>query len=195
MRYVVSEHQAKAEDARNMFDPRVVDIRARMLDVSHMDDDDITHTIRVLEALRNWRAAEERMVEASRSFMKLGDNDMRALRFIIVVTDNGEVATASDIAEHLGISGAATTKLLDRLERGHHIRREPHPHDRRSASIVVTDETRAAAQATVGREYSRRFRVAAELSPDERDVVIRFLAELSRTTEGDWVKPEATPAG
>ena len=169
-----------------MHDPRVIDIRGRMLDVSHLDDEEIAHIVAVLDALRDWRAAEERLSEASRRFMKLGDSDMRALRYIIVVTDRGEVATARGIAEHLGISSAATTKLLDRLERGGHIRRLPHPHDRRSASIVIDPETRQAAQATVGREHARRFRVAAALPPAERDVVIRFLAELSRTTEGEW---------
>lgn len=176
----------RAEDAERMHDPRVSDIRGRLIDVSHMSDDDISHVVAVLDALRDWRAAEERLSEASRRFMRLGDNDMRALRYVIVVTDRGEVATAGGIAEHLGISTAATTKLLDRLERGGHIRRLPHPRDRRSSSIVIAAETREAAQATVGREHARRFRVAAELAPAERDVVIRFLAELSRTTEGDW---------
>ncbi len=169
-----------------MHDPRVIDIRGRMLDVSHMDDADISHVVRVLDALRDWRTAEERLSEASRRFMRLGDNDMRALRYIIVVTDRGDVATARGIADHLGISSAATTKLVDRLERGAHISRMPHPHDRRSSSIVISPETRTAAQATVGREHARRFRVAAALAPEERDVVIRFLGELSRTTEGDW---------
>ena len=183
-----AEHRIRAENAESMHDPRVVDIRGRMLDVSDMDDADIAHVVRVLDALRDWRAAEERLSEASRSFMKLGDNDMRALRYIIVVTDRGDVATARGIAEHLGISSAATTKLLDRLERGDHIRRTPHPHDRRSSSIVITPETRNAAQATVGREHARRFRVAAALTAAERDVVIRFLGELSRTTEGDWAR-------
>ncbi len=173
-----------------MHDPRVVDIRGRMLDVSHMDDAEIGHVVRVLDALRDWRAAEERLSAASRRFMKLGDNDMRALRYIIVVTDRGDIATAGGIAEHLGISSAATTKLLDRLERGEHIRRLPHPSDRRSASIVITPETRTAAQATVGREHARRFRVAAALAQAEREVVIRFLGELSRTTEGDWAPAE-----
>lgn len=177
-----------------MHDPRVVDARGRLLDVSEMDEAHIAHTVRVLDALRDWRAAEERLSEASRRLMKLGDNDMRALRYIVVVTDRGDVATARGIAEHLGISSAATTKLLDRLERGDHIRRRPHPHDRRSSSIVITPETRSAAETTVGREHARRFRVAAALSPEERDVVIRFLGELSRTTEGDWADAAASPA-
>ncbi|TPX03337.1 MarR family transcriptional regulator [Schumannella luteola] len=169
-----------------MHDPRVADIRGRMLDVSGLDDAEIAHVVAVLDAVRDWRVAESRMSEASRRYMNLGDNDMRALRYIIVVTDRGEVATATGIAEHLGISSAATTKLLDRLERGEHIRRLPHPSDRRSVSIVIDDATRRAAQATVGREHARRFHVAAALSPAERDVVIRFLTELSRTTESDW---------
>lgn len=183
---MTTPEQVAADNAMRMHDPRVADIRGRMMDVSHLDDAEITHIVAVLDAVRDWRVAENRLSEASRRFMNLGDTDMRALRYIIVVTDRGEVATAGGIADHLGISSAATTKLLDRLERAGHIRRLPHPTDRRSASIVIADETRRAAQATVGREHVRRFGVAEALSPEERDTVIRFLRELSRTTEGDW---------
>lgn len=183
----VSSRQPRSEDVERMHDPRVVDIRGRMVDLEGIDDDDIVHAVAVLDALRDWREAESRLSEASRGYMKLGDSDMRALRYVIVVTDRGDIATARGIAEHLGITSAATTKLLDRLERGGHIRRLPHPTDRRSVSIVIVDETRRAAQDTVGREHARRFRVAVALAPEERDAVIRFLRELSRTTEADWV--------
>lgn len=183
---MTSMHEAASEDALRMHDPRVSDIRGRLVDLDGLDDGTIRHTVAVLDALRDWRIAENRLSEASRRYMHLGDSDMRALRFIIVTTDHGDVATPRGIADHLGISSAATTKLLDRLERAGHIRRLPHPHDRRSVSIVIDQGTREAAQATVGREHARRFHVAAALTPAERDVVIRFLGELSRTTEGDW---------
>lgn len=169
-----------------MNDPRVMDTRSRVLSTVDMDPDDIADVVRVMDALSGWRAAEARLSEASRKFMKLGDNDMKALRYIIVTTDHGQIATAQGVAKHLGISSAATTKLLDRLEAGGHVHRLPHPTDRRARALVVEELTRESASATVGREHARRFRIAAALTRDERDVIVRFLTELSKTSESEW---------
>ncbi|MBN9328738.1 MAG: MarR family transcriptional regulator [Cellulomonas sp.] len=138
-----------------------------------------------MDALFRWREAEQRSSRASRAYMQLGETDMKALRFVIVRTEQGHHVTAREIADHLGISSASTTKLLDRLEAGGHIRRTPHPTDRRAIAVVVGAETRRAAERTVGREHARRFQVAAALTPDERETVIRFLDALSATTTPD----------
>ena len=172
-------------------DPRVMDSASRVMSTGDMSPEHIADTVRVLDALAAWRTAESRLSEASRRYMKLGDNDMKALRYIIVTTDHGDIATAQGIAKYLGISSAATTKLLDRLEAGGHIQRLAHPSDRRARAIVVDDLTRESAGATIGREHARRFRVAAALSPEERDVIVRFLTELSRTSEGEWADQKA----
>ena len=44
-------------------------------------------------------------------------------------------------------------------------------------------------EVTIGREHARRFRVAAALTPDEREVVIGFLTALADTSEADWMQP------
>ena len=167
-------------------DPRVVDRAGRLMKLHGIDEAELGQIVRVMDAMFRWREAEKRVTEASRRYMRLGDNDMRALRLAIVMADRNEHVTARDIAQHLGISSASTTKLLDRLEAGGHIRRTPHPTDRRALAILVDPGTRAAAEATVGREHARRFRVAAALAPEEREIVIRFLDQLSDTTEGEW---------
>lgn len=169
-----------------LHDPRVVDRAGRLMELHGIDEAELTQIVRVMDAMFRWREAEKRVTEASRRYMRLGDNDMKALRLAIVMADRNEHVTARDIAQHLGISSASTTKLLDRLEAGGHIRRTPHPTDRRALAILVDPGTRAAAEATVGREHARRFRVAAALAPEEREIVIRFLDQLSVTTEGEW---------
>src|SRR5690606_30559867 len=113
-----------------------------------MSDRDVDQIVRVMDALRRWREAERTLSEASRRYMKLGESDMRALRFLISARNQGRVVTPGAIAEYLGISTASTTKLLDRLARGRHIERTPHPTDRRALAIVVTDETRRVARET-----------------------------------------------
>lgn len=166
-----------------------MDARSRLIDAGALSKDDLDGAVRVMDALFRWREAERRVTEASRRFMQLGESDMKALRFAIFASDHGKHVTGRDLAEHLGVSSASVTKLLDRLERGGHIRRTPHPTDRRALAIIVSDETRVAAEETIGREHARRFQVAAALDPAERDAVIRFLTALSDTGEGGWTDP------
>ena len=182
----MTDEQTPPEVAMRLHDPRVIDRAGRMVDMSGIDEAELGQIVRVMDAMFRWREAEQRVSAASRRYMRLGDSDMKALRYAIVLADRGEHVTARDIAEHLGISSAATTKLLDRLEAGGHIRRERHPSDRRAIAIVVDPETRSAAETTIGREHARRFRVAAALAPAEREVVIRFLDALSSTSETEW---------
>jgi DNA-binding MarR family transcriptional regulator len=134
-----------------------------------------------MQALGGLRDAEQKLSEASLRYMKLNQTDMRALHFLIAFENTGATATPGAIAAHLGISTASTTKLLDRLERGGHITRSPHPSDRRALAIEITPETRRSAIETVGRQHARRFIAAARLSSEEREVVRRFLADM--TTE------------
>jgi len=174
-----------------LHDPRIVDVRGRLVDISGISEDELGQIVRVMDAMFRWREAEQRVSRASHRYMRLGETDMKALRLAIIMADRGEHVTARDIAKHLGISSAATTKLLDRLEAGGHIRRNRHPSDRRALAIVVTPETRSAAELTVGREHARRFRVAAGMDPADRDVVIRFLDAMSATSEDEWDQPLA----
>ena len=104
------------EITQGFHDPRVVDRGGRLVHTDGMAADDVAQIVRVLDALFRWRTAEQRASAASRRYMQLGETDMKALRLVIVRTDQGLHVTARDIAEHLGISSASTTKLLDRLE-------------------------------------------------------------------------------
>ncbi|MBB5633618.1 DNA-binding MarR family transcriptional regulator [Cryobacterium mesophilum] len=164
-----------------MIDPRYIDPDQVLIPRGGMDPAELEAVISVLSAVRRWREAEERMSEESRRQMHLGDNDMKAMRFIIVSTNWGTSATPGMIAEHLGISTASTTKLLDRLAAAGHITRTPHPADRRAIVITVNERAHDEVQERVGRLHARRFQVAAKLAPEEREVVIRFLDDLSAT--------------
>lgn len=181
-----SENPAAPEIDLRLHDPRIADGRGRIVDVSGIPDAELDSIVRVMDAMFRWRRAEQRVSKASQRYMRLNETDMKALRFTIVMTDRGHAVTARDIAEHLGISSASTTKLLDRLERGGHIRRTVHPRDRRAIVVTVDDGTREAAERTIGSEHARRFHVAAALDADEREVVIRFLDALSATGEANW---------
>lgn len=168
-----------ARPAAWMLDPRVIDPSQELVDRASMDDAEVDSVVRVLAALRAWSDAELKMSQASQKHMKLNATDMKALRFLMASRNADSIVTPGLLAETLHISTASTTKMLDRLERAGHVLRSPHPTDRRALMITVTDATRSEARDTVGRMHARRFDAAARLSREERDVVIRFLNDLS----------------
>ncbi|MFK3678413.1 MarR family winged helix-turn-helix transcriptional regulator [Microbacterium sp. NPDC090218] len=162
-----------------IYDVEASDPRSTLIDRAGVPPEDLRQIARLMESLASLREAEQKLSQASRRYMRLNETDMRALHYLIVCANRKLVATPGGIAHHLGVSTAATTKLLDRLEKGGHITRAPHPTDRRALHISITPETRLAAMETVGRQQAKRFYSAARLSPAERDVVIRFLADMT----------------
>lgn len=162
-----------------MYEMDASDPRAELVERSGLSPEDISQIGRLMTALSTLRKAEQAVAEASERYMKLGAQDMRALHFLIVAKNKGEVATPGMIAAHLGISPASTTKLLNRLERAGHIVRGVHPHDRRAYAIEVTRETEVSAKQTVGRQQARRVYAAARLTPEQREVVTAFLLDMA----------------
>lgn len=163
-----------------------------LVDRSALLPSDIAQINRLMVAMAGLRDAEDRLVDASTRYMKLNKTDMRALHYLIACGNRDTLATPGDIAAHLGITTASTTKLLDRLERGGHITREPHLTDRRALVVRITPETRQSAMDTVGRLQSKRFSVAARRTSEEREAIIAFLDETARelsVADQPWAEP------
>jgi len=164
------------------------DPASELVDPAGVDPEGLVEIGAIMAALGRLRTAEQEVAEASQRYMKLGRSDMQAIHLLLVAGHQGVTITPSAIAAHVGISSASTTKLLDRLEQAGHIRRAPHPSDRRALAITVTAETRQAAMGTMGRLQAKRFHAAARLSSEERAVVARFLddmaAQMSDRDEG-----------
>ncbi len=181
--------------AASLYDIDATDPTGLLVDRKGLDPDGIAQITRLMKSMAKLRDAEESLSKASQRFMQLSEIEMRGIHYLIVAQNQKTVVTPGAIAQHLGITSASTTKLLDRLERGEHILRGPHPTDRRSLSISVTEATHAVARDTVGRTHANRFIVAASLSPDEREVVIGFLdevAERMQIGQGAWASEEAS---
>src|SRR5690554_1506814 len=174
------------------------DPEGRLVDSSAYSEEDIAQIGQLMTALARLRDAERALSQASLEYMQLNRNDMRALHYLIAAKNRGVVVTPGAIAAHLKISTASTTKLLDRLEQGGHITREPHPTDRRALAIAITPETHEAALHTVGRQQAKRFYAAARLDREERATVIRFLndmtGEITTGTE-NWARKGAGDEG
>lgn len=160
---------------RWLYDLDATDPLSELVSRDHVSREDIVQIGRLMGAMADLRRAEEALALAGREYMQLGTTDMKAVQFLIVSANKGGAPTASALSAHLGISNASVTKLLDRLERGGHIERLAHPTDRRSRTIRLSEQTKAAAMASMGRAQAQRFHAAASLTADEREVVTRFL--------------------
>lgn len=98
--------------------------------------------LEVLRAVRGFGDAHDRMSGGFKHGMRMNASDLAALRLLIIREEQGRAVSPNEIARHLRISTASTTKLLDRLTASGHVRRAPHPSDRRGRVVELTDASR-----------------------------------------------------
>jgi DNA-binding MarR family transcriptional regulator len=137
----------------------------------------------VLTAVRALSDALDRMYGDLKGRMDMNATDLAALRMLIVREQRGEAVSPHDMARHLRISTASTSKLLDRLSESGHIERRPHPHDRRARVVVLTDASRREFSAQFGSHLAAMREVAEGYSDDELEAVTRFLTDLSESID------------
>lgn len=162
-----------------------------LIDCSELSAPDRKQIAEVMNALARLREAERALSEASRRFMKLSEQDMRALHYLIAAKRQNAVVTPKMLSVHMNMSAASVTKLINRLEREGHMIRKLHPSDRRAYALDVTAKTARSARETVGRTQARRIHAAADLTTGERDAVIRFLDGMTEElslSNADWTK-------
>ncbi|MGP5290828.1 MarR family winged helix-turn-helix transcriptional regulator [Brachybacterium tyrofermentans] len=137
----------------------------------------------LLSALRAFRAADHEMRRRMSAGMKMNTTDLAALRYVIAHEVGDDPATPQALARHLGISGASTSKLLDRLTVSGHLERVPHPRDGRSRIVVATDHAHSQVRERLGRMHERMLEVAHGVPPSARPAVIEFLRPMTRNLE------------
>lgn len=136
-------------------------------------------TMRVLLALRSLSDAMDRMYGAVEDDMVMNTSDLRALRLLIESEQRGETVSPHEIASHLRITSASTTKLLDRLEGAGHLERHPHPRDRRARVVQLTDQSRRAFFTHFGAHLGTMRSVTDEFSPEELTIVADFMTGMA----------------
>ncbi|MBQ3359616.1 MarR family winged helix-turn-helix transcriptional regulator [Microbacterium sp. 22179] len=146
-------------------------------------DAESASTVDVLNLLRRYRSAETAMRARTRSSMRMNETDLVALRFLLREQRAGRIVRSIDIARMLDISTASTTTLIDRLEKGGHVRREAHPTDRRAGIVVPTVSSDEEVRHTLGAMHRRMLSLVDEMSDKERAVVTRFLAGMTSAIE------------
>ncbi len=136
-----------------------------------------------LSAVRALSDALDRMNGSMKSDMEMNATDLAALRMLIVREHRGESVSPHEMARHLRISTASTTKLLDRLSEAGHIERRPHPSDRRARVVALTDHSRSVFYEHLGAHLHDMRGVVERYSDDELALITRFIDELSASID------------
>lgn len=89
-----------------------------------------------------------------------------------------EPLTPTEVSERLTVTSATVTGLLDTLESRGLARRRPHPGDRRSVLVEITDEGRRLLARLVPELIEHEKRWAAALTPPRREQLLRLLGAV-----------------
>ncbi|MFB8387115.1 MarR family winged helix-turn-helix transcriptional regulator [Microbacterium sp. NPDC055910] len=137
----------------------------------------------VLQAIRAFSDAMDRMHGGMKGDMIMNATDLAALRMLIMREQRGDAVSPHDVARHLRITTASTTKLLDRLTASGHLERRPHPSDRRARIVVLTQESREAFYHHFGERLRAMRGVAEQYSEADLAVISRFLGDIGEAVD------------
>ncbi len=137
---------------------------------AHAEYSDISRALRAVQ-----QAGAQANLELARR-LGLGLTDLHAMNHIFSGTDPiGPV----ELGQRLGIRSASATALVDRLEQAGHVRRGPHPDDRRRVTLVPSEQSAARTMAAMAPMLAGIEAAAASLTDSERVAVTRFLTEAA----------------
>lgn len=142
--------------------------------------DDRDSAIVLLMALRTLTAAAQDLRRRMSAAMDMNTTDLAALRFVIAGERAARPVTAVRLAKHLRISGASTSKLLDRLTASGHLHRAPNPHDGRSRVIVATDLAHAEVRERLAGMHAQMLEIARRVPAESRSAAVEFLLSMAR---------------
>lgn len=142
------------------------------------------HADEVIATLLDYRLAEEAMRRRTRDSMRMGTTDLQALRFLIKAQGEQRIVSGRNLADHLGMTSASVTALLDRLTSSGHVQRTPHPTNRRSNMITATPGSDEEVRQTLGAMHARMIDAARALSPADAAVIQQFLESMTTAVDG-----------
>lgn len=137
---------------------------------------------------RDLRHLQTAMTEAELALarrMRLGVTDLAAMSQLAFAT---HPVGPGWLSHRLGMTPAAATELVDRLERAGHVARERDTADRRRVRLVATTSAIDEVGSRIAPLLQALDRTATEFSDAERAVIRRFLAALIKVY-GDFAEP------
>jgi len=141
--------------------------------------DDPGAALQLVHELRRLTVELDRFGAAFASRNGLHATDLRALIALLDADRAGIAATPGWLGGQLGLGSAATTALLDRLERAGHIGRTPDPGDRRRVLLRVQEQAKYLGWSFFGPLIGRMIASIGEFDEAELDAVTRFLGAMN----------------
>lgn len=134
---------------------------------------------RTLRAIQQLTDAMDHMHGTMNQQMGLNASDLRALRAMSIKQLRGDEVTPYGLSVHLSMSTAATTALIRRLVDHGFLHRRPHPTDRRSQILTLTDSARATFHQHFDQHLQTMQAVIAEYPAGQLETITQFLDHLS----------------
>jgi DNA-binding MarR family transcriptional regulator len=145
----------------------------------------------VLRALRRVNLRGSVFGQSIAVRLGLSDSDVEALETLM---DSG-AATAGRLAELMGLTTGAVTRLIDRLEQTGYVRRVSDPVDRRRVIVEVVPEKVAAVEAMFGALGSAAQEEVARYTDAQLELIDDFLTRMAEVTRQQAARlREADPA-
>lgn len=93
----------------------------------------------------------------------------------------------TQLAEHVGMSTAAVTQVIDRLERARFARRERDPHDRRKITVhaTVTPKLEQEMVAVFGSLSEQVGQLLARYTPEQQAAISDYLQQVTLVIEAE----------
>jgi DNA-binding MarR family transcriptional regulator len=93
----------------------------------------------LVDALRLFTVETDVLVDVFARAHGLGRSDLNAIMWISTGMASGSPVTLGELAQRLGLSPAATTAVVDRLENAGHVTRSRDGQDRRRVTVTMQD--------------------------------------------------------
>ncbi len=129
-------------------------------------------------AMQRYQRSVQAFDDAVGRQLGLGLADMRCLDFL-----SEAPRTAGELAVAAGLRPAATTALIDRLERKGFVQRRPSPDDRRRVMVELTNSGSAQVWAAYGPMVEEGQRLFDSHTVDELEAMAALLGEMTSLTE------------
>ena len=108
----------------------------------------------------------------------LSVSDFSALDHVAQAQESGSPVGPTELAQHLGMTSASATVLVDRLQTAGHLQRRPRADDRRRVHLEVTDTTREQIQTHLAPVVNEVHRLTESLTSAERETVLNYLERI-----------------
>ncbi|MBV9595062.1 MAG: MarR family transcriptional regulator [Actinobacteria bacterium] len=136
------------------------------------------------EALANLiRAANEALGELDRRRRTLSNLSASGFEALAVLDGASVPLTGTDIANHLLVTTASITSLLDTLAGRGYIERQPHPIDRRKTLISITKTGRQLVDEMLPIVHTTATQLLDELSPSQLETFVSVCTHLRNRVE------------